>query len=75
MPILAIISNALMVLAYFFNPDLRKQQEKEKVWAIFNDLEEKLAQAMADKDTYAIDRIRHWLQQMRDKYSYIKDGK
>jgi hypothetical protein len=74
MGILGMIANALQILAYFFNPKLREQRDREKVWAIFHDLEDKLAKALADKDMYAVDKIRHWLQDMRDKYAYIKEG-
>lgn len=72
MGILAIIANALVVLAYFFNPDLRKKQEKEKVWAIFRDLEGKLARALQENDAYTADKVRYWLKEMRDKYDYLK---
>lgn len=73
MAILEIVSNALMILAYFFNPALREKREKEKVWGIFNDLEDKLAKALLDRDMYLVDRVRHWLSEMRDKYSYLKE--
>lgn len=75
MGIMGMIANALMILAYFFNPKLREEREREKVWAIFHDLEAKLAQALVDKNMPLVDQIRHWSQEMRDKYSYIKDGK
>lgn len=73
MPILVIIANALQILAYFFNPELRIKREKEKIWSIFNDLEDKLAQALVNKDMYLVDKIRHWLGEMRDRYSYLKE--
>jgi len=75
MPILPIIANALQILAYFFNPALREKREKEKVWGIFNDLEDKLAQALVNKDMYLVDKIRHWLAEMREKYTYLKEKK
>ena len=75
MAILEIIANALVVLAYFFNPKLREKQEREKVWFAFHDLEEKLAKALANNDFYMVDRIRHWLKEMREKYTYLKDVK
>jgi hypothetical protein len=74
MGILGMIANALMVLAYFFNPKLREEQDRAKVWAIFHDLEEKLAKALVDRDMKSVDKIRHWLAEMRDKYDYIKGG-
>lgn len=73
MAILEVVSNALMILAYFFNPALREKREKEKVWSIFNDLEEKLAKALLDRDMYLVDKIRYWLNEMREKYSYLKE--
>jgi len=76
MGIMAILANVMMVLAYFFNPKLREQREKEKIWAIFSDLEHRLEIAMISKDMYLVDKIRHWLQEYRDKYSYLtKDGR
>jgi hypothetical protein len=69
------IANALQILAYFFNPSLRVKRDREKVWSIFNDLEEKLAKALVEKDMYLVDRIRFWLKEMRDKYDYLKEGK
>lgn len=75
MSIFVIISNALQILAYFFSPELRVKREREKIWSIFHDLEEKLAKALVDKDMYMVDRIRHWLQEMRDKHSYLKEKK
>jgi hypothetical protein len=74
MGIMQAISSLLLILAYFFNPKLREQQEKEKIWSIFHDLEERLAQALVNKDMYTVDKIRHWLQEMRDKYAYLKEG-
>lgn len=74
MAILEIVSNALMILAYFFNPALRVKREREKVWAIFHDLEGKLAKALVDKDMYTVDKVRHWLSEMRDKYEYLKEA-
>ena len=72
MGILGMIANALMVLAYFFNPKLREERDREKVWTIFHDLEDKLATALSMNDMYTVDKVRHWLQEMREKYSYIK---
>lgn len=74
MAILSIIANVLTVLAYFFDPKLREKREKEKIYAIFKDLEEKLAKALIDKDMYLRDKIAHWLNEMRDKYDYLKKG-
>lgn len=65
------ISSLLMILAYFFNPELRKERDREKIWSAFHMLEEKLAQALADKDMYLVDKIRKWLDEMRQKYSFI----
>jgi len=73
--ITSIIANALMILAYFFDPALREKKEKEKIWAIFNDLETKLAAALIIPDMYLVDKIRHWLEEMRDKYDYLKGDK
>lgn len=73
MPILPMIANILQILAYFFSPELRVKREREKIWSIFNDLEDKLAQALVNKDMYLVDKIRHWLSEMRDKYSYLKE--
>jgi len=73
--IIVFLSNLFMVLAYFFNPQLREKQEREKIWFAFRNLEEKLAQAMLAKDMYLVDRIRKWLQETRDRYSFIKDQK
>lgn len=73
MPILAIIANALQILAYFFNPELKEKRAREKIWGIFNDLENKLAQALINKDMYLVDKIRHWLAEMREKYEYLKE--
>jgi hypothetical protein len=75
MTILEIVSNALMILAYFFNPELRKKRDEEKIWSIFNNLEEKLAQAFINKDMYLADKIRYWMKEMRDKYSYLEEKK
>lgn len=75
MAILEIVSNALIVLAYFFNPAAREKREKEKVWNIFNDLEKKLAEALHDKDMYTADKVRFWLREMRDKHEYLKEKK
>ena len=73
MAILEMVANALQILAYFFNPKIREKQEKDKVWNIFNDLEEKLAKALLDRDMYLTDKVRHWLDEMRAKYSYLKE--
>lgn len=70
--ILAILANAFVVLAYFFNPELRKKREREKVWAIFHDLENKLSAALVIPDMYLVDKIRYWLDEMRDKYDYLQ---
>jgi len=72
--ILAILANGFMVLAYFFNPSLRVKKDREKQWAIFKDLEDRLAKALADKDMPLVDTLRHWMAEMRDKYTYLKDG-
>lgn len=75
MAILEIVSNALMILAYFFSPALREKRDREKVWNIFHDLEEKLAKVLLDKDMHTVDIIRHWLKEMRDKHDYLKGKK
>jgi len=75
MGIMGMVANALMILAYFFNPKLREEQDRAKVWAVFHDLEEKLAKALGEKDMKLVDKIRYWLAEMRDKYDYIKGGK
>ena len=76
MGIMAIVANAMMVLAYFFNPKLREQRDREKVWFAFDDLEHKLEIALLEKDMYMVDKIRHWLQEYRDKHSFIvKDNR
>lgn len=72
--ILSGISSLLVILAYFFNPKLREQRDREKVWFAFHDLEEKLAQALLAKDMYLVDKIRKWLDEMRQKYSFVKGG-
>lgn len=71
MAILTIIANLLIVLAYFFNPKLKEKREKEKILAIFKNLEEKLAKALIDKDMYLRDKIVHWMNEMRNKYDYL----
>lgn len=73
--IVALLGNGMLVLAYFFNPKLREERDRAKTWAIFHDLEEKLAAALLAKDMYLVDNIRHWLQEMREKYEYIKEKK
>jgi len=73
--IIAMLGNAFLVLAYFFNPKIREEQTRAKIWAIFHDLEEKLAAALIAKDMPLVDKIRHWMQEMREKYRYIKEKK
>lgn len=75
MSVLEIIANTLQVLAYFFYPRLREKQEREKIWAIFRDLEGKLAKALLENDMYTVDKIRHWLKEMREKYAYLEREK
>lgn len=75
MNVMVMIASALQIAAYFFDPSLREKREKEKILAIFTDLEDKLGKALLEKDMYAVDKVRFWLKEMREKYDYLKEGK
>jgi len=74
MQIMSIIANALQVLAYFFNPKLREEREREKIWAIFHNYEERSAKALVVNDIELVEKLAHWMQEYRDKYKFIKGG-
>ena len=67
----AILKNAFAILAYFFNPELRKTRDRAKDWAEFKRLEGEYKLALAQGDPQKASIIDKQMKELRAKYSYV----
>ena len=70
--ILETIKNLFKVLAYFFNPKLRKQREREKIWKLFKNIEKEYRRALKDGDPMRVAQLDKEMREMRAKYKFLR---
>ena len=71
--ILGILGSLATFLVLWYQREDKRQQEK--VWADFKAIEEKFRQAVALNDPTLIAQLAKQMQDMRDKYVFLKEQK
>ena len=66
------IQYILMILAYFFNPEIRKKKEIQKDFKRLKDLEKEYRQALADGDPQKAGEIDKQMREIRAEYKLTK---
>jgi len=69
--IMAILQNGLSILAYFFNPELRKKRDRKADMAKFKVLQIEYRQALAEGDPQKVSQIAKEMADLRKEYSFI----
>lgn len=69
--IMAIVKNAFAVLAYFFNPDVRKKRDRKHDIGQFRKMEKNYRKALADKDPALASRIAKAMKDLRAEYKFV----
>lgn len=68
--ILGIIASLLTIVIMWMNgADMR---ERERVWAEFRAIEAAYRKALAEADVTAVSNLSKQMQELRDKYKYLK---
>ena len=62
----------LTLLAYFFDPSVRRRRKKERLWNRVRTLEDEYAMAMMDGDPEAADRIAAQMVDLHEKILYLE---
>ena len=66
------LKHLMTILAYFFDPRVRRRREKERLWKRIRALEDEYAIAMAGGDPEAADRIAALLEDLHEKIIYLE---
>ena len=66
-----IFKNALSILAYFFNPELRKKRDRTKDWNEFKRLEAEYKKALAEGRPEACAVLDKQMRELRAKLTYV----
>ena len=69
--IMQILKNGLAILAYFFNPEVRKKRDRKKDWNRMKELEKKYRQALANRDPVTASLLHQEMVALRAEYKYI----
>ena len=69
--IIEILKNGFAVLAYFFNPELRKKRDRKKDLARFRELERLYREALAGGDPQKVSQIAKEMEQLRKEYAFV----
>lgn len=69
--IVLIIQNALAILAYFFNPEVRKKRDRQKDWARFKELEREFRTALAEGDPARASQAAKAMEEIRKEYTFV----
>lgn len=72
--IIQILKNGLAVLAYFFNPELRKQRDRKADLKKFRGLERQYRKALAEGDPQKVSKIAKEMESLRKEYAFVKKG-
>lgn len=72
MGIFEALKNALKVLAYFFDPRVRRRREKERLWNRLRALEEQYGMALENGDPQAAAQLAAQMEDLREKIKYLE---
>jgi len=66
------LKRLLTILAYFFDPRIRRRREKERMYNLLKSLEDQYALAMEEGDPEAAARIHAKMDEARERIRYLE---
>lgn len=66
------IKSLLTILSYFFNPRVRRRQEKERMYNRLKALEYAYEKAMQDSDPEASEKLHAQMDEVRERIEYLE---
>lgn len=70
--ILEIIKNVSAVLAYFFDPNVRRRRERAAIWKEFKELQDKYRVALLEGEAYEASLIGNKMEELREKHRFLR---
>lgn len=70
--IIEIIKNVSSILAYFFDPSVRRRRERQAVWDEFKKLQDDYRTALADGEPDKASVIGKQMEEAREKHRFLR---